>query len=647
MPYLYGTYGTIVESTVTQSSDTGTIPAYIGTAPIHLIKGWNSKGLVNRPIRVHSLSDAEKTVGYCADFEHYTLCEPIAAHFDMGVTGIGPIYMINVLDPAKHKVEEPVTETLAFTNNHAFIPGMDTIIDSVKITRPFDQYKAMGFVKSKKDCETVFNSYGKNATGKIKNDQIFYWVFDKTVDKSIDLLIEIEAKGKKYGCLDLGKNRGSGVTIAYMSLNAGDHDFVDGVAGKETLDLTGYTGDITMTLYHCKGTDLQTYPTNLVKVESVAMHFDNGDSPQYFDVGEDYEISYNGTRGGLTIQDVNGTMPATSTVTYEQVDPTKVTAAEIIGSTTLNGEVSGISALKLLFLETGAVANVLAAPGWSGDPDVCAALSQACRKINGHWDAFYVVDIPLEDDGEQIDTMHKAIQWKAERKLKGAVIPGAPLYNDERSKVCWPEAVDARGRIFHSSTLCVVSMLRTDQENGDIPMETPGNKSVPIVRQYFGAKSKNAGFDQSDAEAVVQHGITTVTPWASDWVLWGDHTAAYEFEDEDVDPRAVFDNRIRMLMHITNSFQREWAPTIDEPMTRSLIDTISNREQEKLDQLVSMGALIGNPTVSFVNDPADGVDLANGHFVWAIATTPTPPLKSATVQVSYTDEGFVTYWGEE
>lgn len=79
--------------------------------------------------------------------------------------------------------------------------------------------------------------------------------------------------------------------------------------------------------------------------------------------------------------------------------------------------------------------------------------------------------------------------------------------------------------------------------------------------------------------------------WGGEWVLWGDHTAAYTY-GADVDPRAIFDVSMRMLMHITNDFQREWSPEIDEPMTRALKDRIINREQEKLDGYVSMGALL-------------------------------------------------------
>ena len=113
--------------------------------------------------------------------------------------------------------------------------------------------------------------------------------------------------------------------------------------------------------------------------------------------------------------------------------------------------------------------------------------------------------------------------------------------------------------------------------------------------------------------------------WAGEWVLWGDHTAAYTYGAE-VDPRAIFDVSMRMLMHITNSFQREWSPKIDEPMTRALKDQIVNREQE-------------NSTT----------DIMNGDFRWDINVTPTPPPKSASVYVAYTDAGFSVYYegGEE
>ena len=93
----------------------------------------------------------------------------------------------------------------------------------------------------------------------------------------------------------------------------------------------------------------------------------------------------------------------------------------------------------------------------------------------------------------------------------------------------------------------------------------------------------------------------------------------------------------------------EWGDTIDQPMTVALRDTILNREQAKLDALVAVGALIGSPTVEIVDGStsAEGTDRLLAGFEWQIATTVTPPLKSATMTVSYTDAGYAVLYEEE
>lgn len=88
----------------------------------------------------------------------------------------------------------------------------------------------------------------------------------------------------------------------------------------------------------------------------------------------------------------------------------------------------------------------------------------------------------------------------------------------------------------------------------------------------------------------------------------------------------------------------EWADAIDQPMTRDLQDRIVNREQEKLDGYVAQGALIGHPTVVFDEEENPATSIMEGDFRWDISATPTPPLKSASVYVAYTDAGFSAYF---
>lgn len=487
--YLYGAYGHLGETIAQNAVQAGTTPVYIGVAPINLVRDYQSVGGVNAPLKLSNFVDAQRKLGYSPDWEKFSLCEVMTAHFNNPVGNIGPIYVINVLDPETHKKAEQTSKALTFVNGR---------------------------------CEFV-------------SDTII---------------------------LD---------TFAIAS-----------------------------------------------KVEGV-----------------DYSLDYNYAKNTVVVTKIAADLDTTgtATATFDEVDLSKITATTIIGSVTASGEYTGMSAIRLLYQEQNQVCNLLAAPGWSHEPEVYNALISAAQKINGHWDAFVCADIPLEDSESQaVDTIAKAIAWK---KTNG--------YTNERSKVFWPQTVDNAGQIFHLSTLGMVELMRADYSHDSVPMETCGNKEIQGIKQYFGAESKNRGFDQQDANELTQNGICTTIAWGGNWVLWGDHTAAYAYGG-DVDARAIFDVSMRMLFHITNSFQREWSPSIDKPMTLQMRDRILNREQEKLDALVARGALIGTPTVQFLESENSTTDMMNGDFRWDIAATPTPPLKSATVYVAYTDAGFSAYF---
>lgn len=486
--YLYGAYGHIGDTVAQSAVQAGTTPVYIGTAPVNLIRGYADAGAINSPVKISNLIDAQRKLGYSSDWASFTLCEAMTAHFDNKLGNIGPIYMINVLDPAIHKVELETTKSLSFTGGR---------------------------------CE-------------FKSDTII-----------LDTLVLAE------------------------------------------------------------------------KVE-----------------GTDFTIDYNFTKGTVIINSVDPDAPLTGTIvaTFSEIDASTIEDTDIIGGVTSGGEYSGIGAIALLYPEQNAVANLIAAPGWSEIPSVYNAMIAATQKINGHWDAFAIADIPLESGGSTIDTIELAKAWKTTN-----------AYNSERSKVYWPQVIDSLDRVYHLSTLAMVELMRADFSHGSVPMETCGNKQIPVIRQYFGASSSNRGFDQQTGKELTSNGICTAVAWGGQWVLWGNHTAAYTY-GTDVDPRAIFDVNMRMLMHITNSFQREWSPEIDEPMTRALKDRIVNREQEKLDAYVGMGALIGSPAIVFLESENPTGDIMNGDFRWDIQATPTPPLKSASVYVAYTDAGFSVYY---
>lgn len=345
----------------------------------------------------------------------------------------------------------------------------------------------------------------------------------------------------------------------------------------------------------------------------------------------DYSVDYDFTSGQVIIDSIGEKITGTVNVTFSEVDPSKVAKTDIIGGVTAEGVYTGLGVVDLVYQYTSKIPNLIVAPGWSNDPDVYNAMLIAGTKINGHWEAFVLADIPLTD----VDTIEKAVKWAEDNS-----------YKSERSKVYWPMFADASGVAYHGSTLAAWMMQTVDDANNGIPMETPSNKAVPIAKQYFGENSKNRGFDQRRANDLNANGISTAAFWGGHWVLWGGHTAAYKF-GAVADNRVVFDNNIRMMMHTLNSFQQEWALTIDKPMTLALADTIKNREQEKADALVAVGALIGSPVVKFIESENSVSEMVEGNFVWDFDETPTPQAKALTMRVAYTDAGFASFFAEE
>lgn len=490
MAYQHGAYGQIMDTKIASAQQGSTVVVYVGTAPVGLVRGYADAGLVNRPIKLANMQDVQARVGYSGDWDSYTLCEAFSAHFNSKLGNVGPIYIINALDPDTHRKTEATTASVTFANGRGEILSSTIILDTLAIA-----------------------------------------------------------------------------------------DKAEGV---------------------------------------------------------DYTLTYDASKGVAVITSLKEDAPLSGSisVTYSEMDPTKITAAEIIGGVSELGVYTGLGAVALLYQTANAVVNVIAAPGWSSDPDVYKAMVAASQKINGHWDAFVNADIPVQDGETAIDTRAKAITWKE-----------ANGYNSEFSKVYWP-MVKKGSQVYHLSTLGTVTMQRTDNTHNGIPFESPSNKVIDVDDQYFGADSPNMGFDQHAGNELNAKGITTAAFWGGNWVLWGPHTAGFEY-GADGDARAIFDINVRLLEHITNGFQLRNGTEIDQPMTASKKDEVLRREQEELDTLVAIGALTGTPIVEFVESENPIGNLMNGDFVWDISATPTPPYKSGTARVTYTTDGFAALLGGE
>lgn len=128
--YLHGAYGEVNAAGTRVTDEGGGAIVYIGTAPVHTLPG--GAGNVNRPIAVRDLSEAKALFGYSNDWASYTLCEAMYAHLQL--KGVGPIVLINVLDPATHTASSGGTVSKTPENGRFTITDAESIVlDSIVI----------------------------------------------------------------------------------------------------------------------------------------------------------------------------------------------------------------------------------------------------------------------------------------------------------------------------------------------------------------------------------------------------------------------------------------------------------------------------------------------------------------------------------
>jgi hypothetical protein len=111
---------TSVTSPVT--AETGVMA--FGAAPVHQVGGK-----VNEIVAAYTYAEAVAAVGYSDDWEKYPLCEVIYSHFKL--YGVGPLLLVNVMDPEKNKGTE-TTEEKDLVSGQVKLSG-DTIPDTIQV----------------------------------------------------------------------------------------------------------------------------------------------------------------------------------------------------------------------------------------------------------------------------------------------------------------------------------------------------------------------------------------------------------------------------------------------------------------------------------------------------------------------------------
>lgn len=131
--YLHGAYSEISVVSTRVADEARNAMVYIGTAPVQQVAGGANN--VNKPILVRNIAEARKYFGYSDDFASYTLCEAMHVHFEK--KGVGPLVLINVLDPANSNIKSDSQNTASLTPTGGKVTianAENIIVDTVTIT---------------------------------------------------------------------------------------------------------------------------------------------------------------------------------------------------------------------------------------------------------------------------------------------------------------------------------------------------------------------------------------------------------------------------------------------------------------------------------------------------------------------------------
>ena len=349
--------------------------------------------------------------------------------------------------------------------------------------------------------------------------------------------------------------------------------------------------------------------------------------------GTDYAIAYNIEKKTITISELTAGALGTSalTITYNTVDASAVTAADVIGTSDGLGLNTGIFAIKNVYQLTGYIPAYLAAPGFSSVPAVHAAMYQNSVKVNGHWDVYMFVDLPIMNSETPL-TLDTAKTYK-----------NGNGYTKENETVFFPLAQGTDGKIYHLSVLAAANFQELLLAQDGIPYKTASNTDCSLIENlYLGASNTGRVYDDSIInEKLNKNGIASAAYVGGRWAIWGCHSADYD--QDNGDQINVAETNRMMLYYISNDFQHRRTPDVDKPMTANDLQTIIAEEQTRVDALLNIGALTRG-VVTLNADAQAKSDIMNGDYSFLFDITTTPLAKSLTAIVNWTDEGFVTYF---
>ena len=282
-------------------------------------------------------------------------------------------------------------------------------------------------------------------------------------------------------------------------------------------------------------------------------------------------------------------------ISSTSLNPAGVAKEDIVGGVdTGTGKETGLELVRQIYPKLGLVPGLLLAPGWSDDPVVAGALQAKTTKINGNFDCNAYLDIAANSKGAVVYTDVKT----AKEKL------GA---SSEHAAVFWPK-VAVGEKIYCMSAMAAAETASTDAGNGDVPYESPSNKSLNVTATVLDDGTEVA-LDQEQANLLNGQGVITAIN-ANGFKLWGNNTAAYP---STTDPKDRWLAVRRFFDWDGNNFILTYFQKVDKPGNKRLIQSIVDSQNIIGNGYVARDYCAGY-RVEFKSDENPVTSLLDGHL---------------------------------
>ena len=296
---------------------------------------------------------------------------------------------------------------------------------------------------------------------------------------------------------------------------------------------------------------------------------------------------------------------------------------------------TGIYAYEEMLRNAPSATNLVCLPSVT-DGEILNAMLALCKNADGLYASYLVYDLPLTD---------------SELNASNYVVPASIVKNktisDMYSTAVWGQIRTSAGHDISGAAVRAALMAKSDANYG-VPARVAGNIEVPAIQGVVGMKGEEkvlAKIPRSSANELSADGICTVRRRGSVYVTWGDHTSAFAGGNV-TDELARFENRIRMNAMLKNRWVMKYESIIDSPLTLQMRNDIINAEQDYLNGLVAIGALIGEPKCEFIAESNPIDDIVQGNFTWNITVTETNPLKYMLARIAFSVAGLSFYTQE-